>query len=378
MERNATEQKAAEKVTLIGAVIDAFLGALKVVVGTLSHSSALIADGIHSLSDLLTDLLVVVVIRISGKEADKEHPWGHGRFETVGTVILGSVLIAIAGAMGYENAVKLFQGEPSQTPQWPALLAAAISIGAKEWIYHYTRAIGEKLKSDLLIANAWHSRTDALSSIVVLAGVAGAMMGIWWLDAVAALAVSLLVAKIGWSLTWDSIKELVDTALPAERVTALKEVIMDVEGVLDVHSFKSRKMAGRGILEMHLQVKPGISASEGHYIGDSAVCNILQKFDDIAHIIFHIDTYNDESDNYCKTLPMRPEVSDILSDRLSQIDTTLTQWSQLTLHYSDKIEIELYYTSLPGITARQLEQQLQQSLSASAPWCGRIQVWNKS
>ena len=378
MERNAAQQKVAERVTLIGAVVDGLLGLLKVLVGLLSHSSALIADGIHSLSDLLTDVLVVVVIRISGKEADQEHPWGHGRFETVGTVVLGSVLLAVAGAMAYENVIKLFQGAPALTPQWPALIAAAVSIGAKEWIYQYTRAIGEKLRSDLLIANAWHSRTDALSSVVVLVGVAGAMLGVWWLDAVAALAVSLMVAKIGWSLTWDSVKELVDTALPEERITALKGVILDVEGVLDVHSFKSRKMAGRGILEMHLQVEPGVSASEGHYIGDSVVCCLLNKFDDIAHIIFHIDTYNDETDNYCKTLPMRPEVSDILSTALVEIHSDLTDWSQLTLHYSDKIEIELFYTSLPGISAPELEHQLQQSLTTSAPWCGRIQVWNKS
>ncbi len=378
MIRTKQQQQAAEKVTLVGAVIDGVLGLLKILFGISAHSAALIADGIHSLSDLLTDTLVVFVLRLSGRGADASHPWGHGRFETVGTVVLGCLLIAVAGAMAYESVDRLFTTAIPQRPEWPALTIAALSIGAKEWIFRYTRAIGEKLRSDLIIANAWHSRSDALSSIVVLIGIAGAMAGIWWLDLVAALAVAALVGKIGWSLTWDSIKELVDTALPQERVAALKQEVMTVEGIINVHSFKSRHAAGHSLLEMHIQVGPLLSASEAHYIGDTAACRLRRKFNDISHIIYHVDTYNDEDESYCKSLPLRSEVQATLRHHLQEIAPQWSQWQRLTLHYTDKINIELFYAApQQPLSPQELQQKLNARLRDSS-WFGAVHIWTGS
>ena len=171
MQQDTAQLKAANKVTIIGALIDTLLGLLKIGVGLVSHSSALIADGIHSLSDLFTDLIVIVILRISHKGPDENHPWGHGYFETVGTALLGSILIAVAGAMAYDSTLNLLSNETLPIPEWPALAAALLSIILKEWIYQYTVRIGRKIGSDLLIANAWHSRTDAISSVVVFIGV---------------------------------------------------------------------------------------------------------------------------------------------------------------------------------------------------------------
>ncbi len=172
----------AVRVTLVGSVIDALLGAMKIIVGYVAHSHALVVDGVHSLSDLLTDLGVVLVSRYSGEDPDESHPYGHGRFETFGTVVLGSFLVFVALALFYDNAQRLWNKDELLVPTWPALCVAFISIVSKEWVFRYTKKIGEEINSKLIIANAWHSRTDMFSSIVVLVGVAGAMMGWLWLD----------------------------------------------------------------------------------------------------------------------------------------------------------------------------------------------------
>jgi len=373
MSRELSQQKSAERVTLVGAILDFVLGVAKIIVGIISHSSALVVDGVHSLSDLVTDGLVVVVLRISHQEPDEDHPWGHGRFETVGTVVLGCALIAVAGAMAFESARLLFADTVPLTPEWPALVIAALSILGKEWIFHYTMRVGKAIKSDLIIANAWHSRTDALSSVVVLIGVAGAMMGVWWLDALAALIVSVVVGKIGWEMTWDSVKELVDTALPEERIRAYRDVVMQVEGIISVHSFKSRKMAGQSQLEMHIQVPPTLSASEGHYIGDTAVCRLQDAFEDVGHVIFHIDTYNDETEQVCKTLPLRGEIQATINDALTRVAPQLEQPKRMTLHYNDGVVIELYFDADTTVDSN-LSDQLTTAMD-NPHWLDEISIW---
>lgn len=373
MNRELSQQKEAERVTLVGALLDFVLGIAKIIVGIVSHSSALVVDGVHSLSDLVTDGLVVIVLRISHQEPDEDHPWGHGRFETVGTVVLGCVLIAVAGAMAFESGKLLFTDTVPITPEWPALVIAALSILGKEWIFHYTIRVGKAIRSDLIIANAWHSRTDAFSSIVVLVGVGGAMMGIWWLDALAALIVSVVVGKIGWEMTWDSIKELVDTALPEERVQAYRKVVMQVEGIVSVHSFKSRKMAGQSQLEMHIQVPPTLSASEGHYIGDTAVCRLQDAFEDVGHVIFHIDTYNDETEQVCKTLPLRGEIQQSINEALANVAPQLPQPKRMTLHYNDGVDIELYFDA-HSTTDASLSDQLK-AVMGNPHWLDKISIW---
>ncbi|WP_417224394.1 cation diffusion facilitator family transporter [Amphritea sp.] len=379
MPESRSHQAQAQRITIIGSILDTLLGVLKIVFGMIAHSSALIADGIHSLSDLLTDVLVVWIIKYSHQEPDEEHPWGHARFETIGTVILGCVLVAVAGAMAYESLLTLLRNEVLQLPEWPALVVAAISVFSKEMIYRYTLAVGLRIKSDLIIANAWHSRTDAFSSIVVFFGVAGAMAGIAWLDSAAAIGVALIIAKVGWDLTWKSILELVDTALPEEQIQAYTDVIMGVEGVLSVHSFKSRSMGSQSQLEMHLQVAPHLSASEGHFIGDQAVYRLMQKFEDVGHAIFHIDTYDDEEGHdLSMSLPVRTEISGILWELLDQTGHPELNINRLALFYRrDSVEIELMLldtTDNRAIDLKALEAELTQ-LFGQYSWFRSIHLW---
>jgi cation diffusion facilitator family transporter len=371
-------QQEAQKVTLVGSLLDAVLGVAKIFVGLFSHSHALIADGVHSLSDLATDFMVVLILRVSHQEPDEDHPWGHARFETAGTVMLGGLLIAVAGAMAYNSVGLIFSGEPLLIPEWPALVVAGLSIVSKEWIYRYTLAAGKRLKSDLIIANAWHSRSDAFSSIVVLIGIAGAMLGWIWLDALTAVLVALLIAKIGWDLTWKSIKELVDTALPESQVRELEQAVQDVDGVISVHSLKTRLMGGQSLLEMHIQVESHLSASEGHYIGDTAVRILKTRFDDIGDVIFHIDTYNDDQRLYCDTLPLRAEVEEALRAALTELHPQL-KWEKLALYYiKARIELELSLDSAElaryGLGGNEVQQALREKLQPYY-WYASLSLW---
>ncbi|MET4160378.1 cation diffusion facilitator family transporter [Marinobacterium sp. MBR-111] len=377
-------RKAAEKVTIIGAVLDTVLGILKILIGVIANSTALVADGIHSLSDLVTDFMVVIVLRLSHQAPDENHPWGHARFETVGTVALGVILVGVGGVMAYDSLQLLFSEQPTILPSWPALIVAALSIVSKEWIFQYTFKVGKKLDSDLIIANAWHSRTDAFSSIVVLLAVAGAMAGIWWLDALAAVLVALMVGKIGWDLVAKSITELVDTALPEEKVTKLREQVLSVDGVINVHSFKSRRMGSQSLLEMHLQVAPHLSAAEGHFIGDNVVCQLQSRFDDISHIIFHIDTYDDEEfhdEVFCPVMPTRPEVSQHLDAIISRILGENPDYELILYYHPEYIDLDIKASEQfhqlmlhTGLTARELQERLREQLTG-LNWFRTLHLW---
>ena len=377
-------RKAAERVTIIGAVLDTVLGIMKILVGIIANSTALVADGIHSLSDLLTDFMVVVVLRLSHQAPDENHPWGHARFETVGTVALGIILVGVGGAMAYDSLKLLFSAQPTTLPTWPALIVAALSIIGKEWIFQYTYRIGKQLGSDLIIANAWHSRTDAFSSVVVLLAVAGAMAGIWWLDALAAVLVALMVGKIGWDLVAKSITELVDTALPEEKVAKLREHVVNVDGVINVHSFKSRRMGSQSLLEMHLQVAPHLSAAEGHFIGDNVVCQLQSRFDDISHIIFHIDTYDDEEfhdEVFCPVMPTRGEVSQHLDAIISRILGDNPDYELILYYHPEYIDLDIKASEQfhqlmlnIGLTARELQDRLREQLTG-LNWFRELNLW---
>lgn len=374
------QTKEAIRCTWIGGVVDALLGLAKIIVGTLFHSAALIADGIHSLSDLFTDFMVIIIMKVSRSEPDRDHPYGHERFETLGTVALGLVLVAVAGAMAYDSILSFKHSDSALLPGWPALVVAMLSIIAKEVIFRWTFAVGKRIKSDLIIANAWHSRTDAYSSIIVLVGVAGAMAGVHWLDTLAAVLVAAFVAKIGWGLCWKSLKELVDTAIEPELANDIRAKVMSVEGIEDVHSFKSRQMGPKILIEMHLQVRPYVSASEGHFIGDAVVTEILRNFDDIGHVIFHIDAEDDVEPTVCPLLPFRTEVTTIIDDLLEQLSPELGR-QQIQLHYlHNKIEIDLMVARKPESTAKQvfdqkiLSEQLNEKL-AEHNWFQHLNLW---
>ncbi|MGK0442828.1 MAG: cation diffusion facilitator family transporter [Pseudohongiellaceae bacterium] len=372
-----------QKVTLIGALLDAILGFAKITVGIMANSHALIADGIHSFSDLLTDGMVIVISRFSQHGPDEDHPYGHGRFETFGTVVLGALLIAVAGAMAYDSIHRLLFEPSVQIPAWPALIVAAASIVSKEWIFRYTKEMGDRLRSNLLIANAWHSRSDAFSSIVVLVGVAGAMLGVSWLDGVAALVVALMIARIGWNLAWESVRELVDTALSADEVAEMKNVIMSVEGVVGVHELRSRKMGADALLDIHIQVGSKVSVSEGHNIGVWVTENLLKNVKGISDVIFHIDPEDDDNDDTridgkVVLLPLRGDLINALNETWGDIVHT-DKIKSITLHYlSSSVQAEVFMPEAlladNSFDKSDFKQQLKEG-AQHLPWLKNIDVW---
>jgi len=367
------ERSAATRITLIGMNLDAFLGVLKVITGLLFHSQALIVDGIHSFSDVASDLVVVAVMRLSRQEPDQEHPYGHQRIETLGTMVLGSLLIAVGAVLAWDNTLRLLDTASASLPEWPILVAALISVLSKEWIYRYTRRVGLAIRSDLIVANAWHSRTDAFSSVVVLVSTIGAMMGFLWLDILAAIVISVLIIHIGWSFTWSSVKELIDTGLSPEDTDTLRGIAVGIEGVRDVHELRSRRMGQDILLDVHLVVRPDISVSEGHQIGMQVVAAMREKMENILDINFHVDAENDDDKApTSEKLPNRQEIRQSLQEHFPG---DLPPNSRLRLHYlKNRVHLELFLEVAP-------EHELPDSKSISPrmaiyPWFGSLRIWH--
>jgi len=367
----AGEMRAASRVTIIGMILDAMLGVIKVVSGTLFHSQALLVDGIHSFTDVASDLVVLGVMKVSRQEPDDDHPYGHQRIETFGTLVLGSILIAVGAALAWENILRLMEGGVDTVPGWPVLVAAAVSVASKEWIFRYTRHVGLKIRSDLITANAWHSRTDAFSSVVVLVSTAGAMLGMVWLDVFAAVVIAGIIIHIGWKFTWDSVKELVDTGLSQEDTEMLKNIARDTHGVRNVHELRSRRMGHDILLDIHLVVRPEISVSEGHQIGMHVVSSMRDALDNIRDINFHIDAENDEDQPLTsERLPSREDIRAILTQHVGE----LPHHSRLRLHYlKNKVHLELFLEEPEPETvfsSANIKKQLR-----DYPWFGSVRLW---
>jgi cation diffusion facilitator family transporter len=296
------------KVTLIGSVVDLLLGVAKIMVGMLASSQALIADGMHSLSDLATDFLVLFAAKHAHREADTEHPYGHGRIETVATVVLGVALVIVAIGISVDAVLRLLDPASLLHPGPMALVVALISVASKEAIYQYTVKAARRLRSNMLHANAWHSRSDAISSIIVVIGVGGAMAGVPWLDAAGAIAVALMIAKIGWDLLWKSLQELIDTALDPEQVDKIRQTILDVNGVRACHMLRTRYSGSDSLVDVHILVDPSLSVSEGHQIGERVREQLLGEVEHVADVTVHIDPEDDELASPCHHLPLRDEV----------------------------------------------------------------------
>jgi len=333
--------KETRKVTLIGSVLDLVLGVGKIIAGYVGNSQALIADGIHSLSDLVTDVLVLIAAKHGSREADEDHPYGHARIETMMTVALGMALIAVALGLGYDAIRRLFDPELLLNPGWLALVVAIISIVSKEAIYHYTLRVAIKLRSNLLKANAWHSRSDAISSVIVMIGVIGSMAGLTYLDAIATIGVVYMIAKIGWELSWHSMRELVDTALDAERVEEIREFIKDIDGVEGLHLLKTRRMGADALVDVHIQVSARLSVSEGHQISEAVRRRLIESMDEISDVMVHIDPENDEDGQPCCSLPLRREMEVMLRQAWADIPIS-NKIEYITLHYLDgKVHVDL-------------------------------------
>ncbi|MBK1618848.1 cation transporter [Lamprobacter modestohalophilus] len=361
--------RAIKRTSVVGAVINLLLSAIKIAAGWMGQSHALIADGVHSLSDLLSDVLVWFAGHKAAKGPDAEHPYGHGRFETVATLVLGFLLSAVAIGIAWDATERLFQPEALLRPEPIALYAAGLSILVKEALYWYTRAYGLRVRSDLLMANAWHHRSDAISSIVVLIGVAGTLAGLPYLDSVASVIVAVMIAKIAWDLGSDATRELVDTGLSPERLREISQIIRRSTGVRDVHMLRTRTLGGNASADVHVLVDPDISVSEGHAISVLVQERLMEAIDRMSDVTVHIDPEDDETAAPTKGLPLRTEVIERLDQFWAQIPEALMR-KRVVLHYLEgAITVDIFfplrtYTDEP--TARQLRDRLREALQADA------------
>lgn len=352
------------KVTLIGSLVDLVLGVVKIAFGYVTGSQALIADGVHSLSDLATDFLVLFAAKHAHREADEDHPYGHGRIETLATVALGVALLAVAVGISIDAFRRMLTEQNLLHHGTWALGIALLSVVSKEAIYHYTLRVARRLRSNMLHANAWHSRTDAISSIIVVIGVGGAMAGFSYLDAVAAIAVALMIAKIGWDLLWTSLQELIDRALEPEQVEDIRLRILDVDGVRDCHMLRTRMSGGDSLVDVHIQVDPVLSVSEGHQIGESVRKQLISEIDHVADVTVHIDPENDELASPCDRLPLRDVILQRLEQSWQELDPA--SWlERVVLHYLDgRVHADVFVHA--GVQAPEARARLAAAIRARA------------
>ena len=283
------------RVTLAGSVVNLLLVGLKAVAGVAGHSAAMISDAVHSLSDFVTDIVVLVFVRVSARPQDEDHDYGHGKYETLATLFIGLALAVAAVGIVVSGAKKLalwLQGEDLPAPGTLALWAALVSIVSKEILFQYTRFKGKKLDSPALTANAWHHRSDALSSIGAAIGIGGAiLLGNRWtvLDPLASIVVGAMLVKVAWDLLGPSFGELTDSSLPADTEAQMLEIIKGVPGVEDPHNLRTRRIGNRIAAEVHIRLDGAQSLEEAHEKATEVERRFREQFGPQSHIIVHME-----------------------------------------------------------------------------------------
>lgn len=289
--------RAGYQVTLVGALVNGLLIVLKFLTGIFGHSQALMADAVHSVSDLFTDAVVLLGLRIGRKAPDEEHQFGHARIETLASAIVGLALVLTALYLGIDASINIHR-HTEYHPTNLALIGAGISIALKEALYRYTVYTGRRMKSQLIVANAWHHRSDALSSVAVLLGVGGAIINPDWhiLDSFAALLVSFFIAKVGLEILGTCLREFTDTAPKSEILDKINHIVRGVEGVIDMHDLRVRTSGGLYQMETHIVVDSQLTVAKGHRIAKAVESRLVGKIKDLDRVIVHVDPAIEEEE----------------------------------------------------------------------------------
>lgn len=288
-------EKAIRRVTVLGAAVNTMLTAIKILAGIFGRSAAMVADGVHSLSDLLSDFVVLVFTHISSKGRDKGHSFGHGKFETLATSLVSLLLIVVGAKMmasGIESIIAVFSGEVLPRPGYIALAAALISIVAKEIIYRMTAKVGEEYGSQVVIANAWHHRSDALSSIGSLLGIGGAIvLGEKWtvLDPIVSCCISVAIIIVALKIGMPALSELLDASLPEAVEAEIVRIAESVDGVMDIHDLKTRKNGVSVIIEAHILVDASLSIVEAHDVSSRVEDALTARFGPETQVSIHVE-----------------------------------------------------------------------------------------
>ncbi|MHB8623104.1 MAG: cation diffusion facilitator family transporter [Sulfuricaulis sp.] len=355
------------RVTLVSVAWNLVLAVTQVIIGIQGHSQALVADGMHTLSDFSTDFMVLFALKHGRKGADEEHPYGHARFETAVTMILGIMLIVVGGGIAINAAIRLSTVRTFIAPSAITLLIALITLATKEGLYRYTMVVAKRYDSSLLRANAWHHRSDALSSLIVATGIGGSLLGFGYLDSTAAIVVALLVIKVGIRLAWQTLQELVDTGLGATDLKAIRDVILSISGVKALHLLRTRRVGEQALADVHLIVDDHLSVSEGHQISEVARSRLINDVAPLSDVMVHIDIEEDVDHPSCVDLPLRAELQMRLDAYFRDIPEA-RQVERVTLHYLNghiDVGLLLPFTTVSSINAaHQLTQRFMDAIKS--------------
>ena len=356
--------RVAQHTTWVSAGVNLLLTVLQILVGWLAHSQSLIAHGVHSFSDLLSDFLVLFANRQGNHPADEAHPYGHARIETAATLILGVSLCAVGGGILWDAVMRLqtmTSGVPLQRVELAALWVAIATVVFKEVLYRYLIRIARLLNSKLMAANAMHTRADAASALVVVVGVGGALAGWPALDLVAALLMGFMILKLGIELSWGALRELIDEGLNEDDVIAIRSTLELVPGVVGVHDLRTRRMAHQVLVDVHVLVAPKISVSEGHYIAETARIAVLRANPQVLDVLVHIDPEDDRDfvGASC-VIPVRAELESILKTVLTEFPSP----DSIVFHYlGGRVEAEVRFVGLPdGVALSDAQRRLDAEL----------------
>jgi cation diffusion facilitator family transporter len=363
------------RITWVSVIVNVVLTAMQVVVGLAAHSQSLIADAMHTLSDIVADAFVLWASRKGAEAADDDHPYGHGRYETAASLVLGILLAATGTGILLAAADRLGSLGTAPPVGVAAMWAALITLAAKEGLFRYMLAIAERLRSPMLVANAWHARADALSSLVVAAGIGGALLGFTFADALAAIVVGAMIVRAGLRFAWDAMQELMDAGLAPEEVAAIRATIEATPGVVDLHELRTRRMAHQVLVDAHVQVHPRISVSEGHRIAETARARVLKAHDEVLDVLVHIDPEDDLQPLADRiSIPPRETLLAHLADMLG---TPLPTDEHVVLHYlGNRVEAEVFLDAAQVSNAEglaRLQARIHDALTQD-PWFASVSL----
>lgn len=372
-----TRYQESQRVTWVSVAVNLGLTIAQIFIGLLANAQSLVADGFHSLSDLIADFMVLLANYHSRHPADDSHPYGHHRIETAASLALGLLLAATGAAILWSAALRL-QHLDEVPPVAPiALWTALAALMAKEGLFRYMLAVAEKLRSPMLVANAWHARSDAASSLVVAVGLGGSLLGYRFLDPVAAIIVGFMILRMGLKFTYEAIRELVDTALTDEEVERIRGTLRGTSGVLGLHELRTRRMAHQVLADAHIQVDARISVSEGHRIAEMARKRVLSRHPEVLDVLVHVDAEEDLDRDQLAAAVELPDREALLEHLRSLLGVELSQFEKTLFHYlGDRVEAEVFLPQeicQDANTILRLEKTLAERLS-SDPYFSAISV----
>ena len=333
----------AQRATLVAMATNFTLSVLQVVIGVFANAFSLVADAVHTFSDLLTDGLVLLAARTGADPADADHPYGHDRIETVVSMFLGMVLVAVGTGFLWSAGVRIQSAAVLPALHPAALWMALFTLIAKEGLFRYTLAAGRRLDSRMLEANAWHARTDAASSLVVAVGIGGGLLGYRFVEPLAAALVGFMILRMGVMLAYAAIRELIDTAVSADLVRRIRETIRDTPGVVNVHDLRTRRMANRVLCDVHVQVNPRITVSEGHHIAVSVHRRVVRQHAEVDDVLVHVDA-EDDTDAARAPWAIIPPRADLIGHVRTVLGDDFPAPTRVLVHYlGGRAEVEVFF-----------------------------------